>query len=118
MSAITIKKIYAPVSKSDGYRVFVDRLWPRGLKKENAHFDIWMKDIAPTPELRKWFNHEPEKFHSFGIKYKTELEHNKAVQTLTNAVKDHPVITLLYAAKDEHCNHALVLKEYLEEITQ
>lgn len=73
-----------------------------------------MKDIAPTPELRKWFNHEPEKFNLFGIKYKEELQRNPVVQELLDDTQNHATVTLLYAAKDEHCNHALVLKEYLE----
>ena len=73
MKSINIKRVYDDKSKSDGYRVFIDRLWPRGVKKEDAHFDEWLKDLAPSTEPRKWFDHDPEKFDDFKKRYKKEL---------------------------------------------
>ena len=115
MAAIHTKRAYEPLEKSDGFRILVDRLWPRGIKKNEAHFDAWLKDIAPSTELRKWFNHEPEKWTSFKIKYKAELKHSPALEELTELLKKHKTITLVYGAKDEVHNQAVVLKEFLEE---
>ncbi len=112
---LKIKRIYEEPSKEDGTRVFVDRLWARGVKKADAHLDYWMKDIAPTPELRKWFNHESEKFEEFRKEYEKELSQNtEAVEKLRELIKKGDV-TLIYAAKSPTINHALVLKEYLEK---
>ena len=110
---IKIKRIYEPVDKNDGYRILIDRLWPRGIKKEEAHIDLWSKDIAPSTALRKWFNHEPEKWESFRKKYYTELKGNPAVKEMRKVLKEHPASTLLYGAKNEHYNQAIVLAEYL-----
>lgn len=110
-----IKRIYEKPSSEDGYRVLVDRLWPRGVSKEAARLDEWMKGIAPSPELRKWFDHEPGKFDDFKKRYETELSGKKElIDKLMNKAEDHPV-TLLYAAKDETHNHAIVLKDFLEK---
>lgn len=108
---IKIKRIYEKSSDSDGYRILVDRLWPRGLTKEKANIDIWLKEIAPSTELRKWFAHDPKKWKSFKEKYKKELKNNSdLISKIKQLEKDEGVITLLYAAKDEEHNEAVVLK--------
>ena len=108
------KRVYLEVSPSDGYRVLVDRLWPRGMRKENAHIDLWLKEAAPSSELRKWFNHDAERFEEFAKRYKAELDANGALATLQHIVAEHPTTTLLYAAKDENHNNAVVLKQLLD----
>jgi uncharacterized protein YeaO (DUF488 family) len=114
MAGINIKRAYEPTAKSDGCRILVDRLWPRGIKKEESHFDLWMKEIAPSNELRKWFNHETEKWEEFKKKYLTELKDAPAVDELSKLIKKHKTVTLVYSAKDEQHNQAIVLKEFLE----
>jgi uncharacterized protein YeaO (DUF488 family) len=110
---IKIKRVYEKPEKDDGFRVLVDRLWPWGLTKEKAAADLWLKEIAPGNELRKWFGHEPEKWSEFRKKYLLELKENKkSVSELKDCVKKGPV-TLIYAAKDQVHNEALVLKELL-----
>lgn len=111
---ITIKRAYDEPGKDDGYRVLVDRLWPRGVKKEALAIDEWDKDIAPSPELRKWFGHDPTKFDEFRARYTTELESSDEPQKLLEKAGKHTVITLVYAAKDPEINHARVLQEYLQ----
>lgn len=111
---INIKRIYEPPSGEDGYRVLVDRLWPRGIKKELAAIDEWAKDLAPSPELRKWFDHDPQHWPTFQKHYKEELKTNEAVKTFVRTHAGKKVITLLYAAKSEEYNHALVLQDYLK----
>ena len=96
----------------DGKRVLVDRVWPRGISKEDAKLDEWLKDVAPSTELRKWFNHDSDKFSEFKKKYREELRNNEAVQALKDM---NGLVVLLYAAKDEVHNHATVLKGFLEE---
>jgi uncharacterized protein YeaO (DUF488 family) len=113
MPTIHIKRIYEPFSKSDGYRVLIDRLWPRGIKKEDAHIDKWLKEIAPSTELRKEFNHQPEKWASFIPAYQKELEKSTALDELLTDIHQHKAVTLLYAARDEEHNHALVLRELI-----
>jgi uncharacterized protein YeaO (DUF488 family) len=115
MAVIKIKRAYEPLEKSDGFRVLVDRLWPRGIRKEDAHVDVWLKEIAPSGELRKWFNHEIEKWEEFSKKYTTELEDSSALKKLIELVKKHKAVTLVYGAKDEQHNQAVVLKKYLEK---
>lgn len=110
--AISIKRVYEPAASSDGKRILVDRLWPRGLSKVDAKVDLWLKEIAPSTELRKWFGHDPEKWKDFQSKYKTELKGNPALAELKAAVKDAKA-TLLFAAKDEDHNNAVVLKQIL-----
>ncbi|MEB6549008.1 DUF488 family protein [Heyndrickxia sporothermodurans] len=114
---ITIKRVYEPVNEADGKRVLVDRLWPRGISKEKAKIDEWMKDIAPSNELRKWFNHDPEKFEEFSQKYKEELKEPEKKKELDKLIEmsDGNTVTLVYSAKDEEHNQAVVLKHYLEE---
>lgn len=110
---IKIKRIYEPAEKSDGYRVLVDRLWPRGLKKAEAHIDVWLKEVAPSTELRKWFDHDPEKWDSFRKKYYAELKGQPAVKEMKQIIKEHNTVTLLYGAKNENYNHAIALAAYL-----
>lgn len=111
----SIKRVYEKPSKSDGYRILVDRLWPRGLSKEKAAVDLWLKEIAPTTELRKWFNHDEKKWKDFQSKYKTELKENEeAVKQLKSEIQKHHV-TLLFGAKDEEHNEAQVLLDYLDD---
>lgn len=112
---IQIKRIYEPGSESDGMRILVDRLWPRGIKKEAAHMDEWMKDIAPTVPLRKWFNHDTSKWQEFQLKYTHELQHNPTIEHLLELLSKHKTLTLLYAAHDEAHNHALILQHFIEQ---
>lgn len=112
---LKLKRIYEAPSKEDGFRVLVERLWPRGISKQHALLDLWLKDIAPSSGLRKWFNHEPEKWEEFQRLYTKELEQDKkeAVQILKEKASKG-VVTLLYASHDKDHNGALVLKNYLE----
>ena len=110
---IRIRRIYGKPDEPDGYRILVDRLWPRGLKKEDAHLDEWNKDIAPSATLRKWFDHDPEKWPEFSRRYTEELKQNPAAEELLERIREIPVLTLLYAAHDQEHNNALVLKDYL-----
>ena len=110
---ISIKRVYLPAEDSDGYRVLVDRLWPRGIKKEDARIDLWAKALAPSAELRKWFNHIPERFEAFSEKYKEELKANPEVAPDLDELRQHDKVTLLYGAKDEHHNNAVVLLHLL-----
>lgn len=112
---IMIKRIYEPFEPEDGCRILVDRLWPRGVRKEDAHFDLWMKEIAPSPELRKWFNHEPEKWSEFRKKYAAELKGSEALKSLLKIVAKEEKVTLLYTAKDEEFNHARALLQLIEK---
>lgn len=114
MPEINIKRIYEPVEKTDGYRVLVDRLWPRGVSKESAHIELWMKEVAPSAELRKWFNHDPEKWKEFHRKYTIELTASAVVKELIGIVQTQKRITLLYSAHDETHNQAVVLQQFIE----
>ncbi|MGN6616661.1 MAG: DUF488 domain-containing protein [Ilyomonas sp.] len=114
MTEIKIKRVYDTAEKTDGFRILVDRLWPRGIKKENAHVDVWMKEVAPSTELRKWFDHDPEKWKQFFSDYTKELKHSNTVKELADQIKQHNVVTLLYAAKDEQHNQAVVLQKFLQ----
>src|SRR5262249_16007045 len=111
--SITVKRVYEPFAKSDGYRILVDRLWPRGISKEEAHVDVWLKEVAPSTELRNWFQHEPENWKAFIPKYKAELKGSEALKELKARVKEHKQVTLLFGAKDEEHNQAVVLKQLL-----
>lgn len=110
-----IKRVYDEPAGKDGYRILIDRLWPRGLKKETAAIDEWEKDIAPTTELRKWFGHQPERWKEFQRKYFEELKKNPSLTTFMNKYRNRKIITLLYAGKDTKHTHALVLQQYLQE---
>jgi uncharacterized protein YeaO (DUF488 family) len=108
---VRIKRVYDAVASDDGYRVLVDRLWPRGVSKEKAHLDLWLKEAAPTPELRtEWHNH-PERWDEFSAAYRAELATNPAVEELAGLAAQHPRLTLLYGAHDPERNHALILLE-------
>ncbi len=116
MGELRIKRAYDPPAPDDGYRVLVDRLWPRGLSKEKADLDGWLKEIAPTSELRKWFGHDPARFDEFARRYRAELDGNpEAVGEALELVREKPRLTLVYAAHDEHANQAVVLRAYLDE---
>ena len=91
---VKIKRVYLPAEEADGYRILVDRLWPRGIRKEDAKIDLWDKDVAPSAELRKWFGHIPERFDKFKERYRTELKQNDALANLKKAVREHDVVTL------------------------
>jgi uncharacterized protein YeaO (DUF488 family) len=111
---IKLKRIYQKPEKSDGLRILVDRLWPRGMSKEKAAVDLWLKDIAPSNTLRKWFGHDPKKWLTFQRKYKAEILANKELfSQLKQITKKRKNITLLYAAKDEQHNEAVVIKDLL-----
>ena len=116
MGSIKTKRIYKAPEVNDGIRILVDRLWPRGIKKESASIKEWKKEIAPSNELRKWFNHDPEKYPEFRRKYMEELDASEDAERFLGFVNEHlrsTNITLLYAAKDEEHNNALVLKDWL-----
>jgi uncharacterized protein YeaO (DUF488 family) len=109
------KRVYEPVDPSDGTRFLVDRLWPRGVKREKLKMEAWLKDVAPSPELRKWFSHDPKKWEEFQKRYRAELESNPdAWKPILEAAK-HGDVTLLYSARDTEHNSALLLKAFLEE---
>jgi uncharacterized protein YeaO (DUF488 family) len=110
---IVVKRIYEPVAPKDGYRILVDRLWPRGIKKEKAEIDTWLKEVAPSTDLRKWFHAGKGTFAEFKKKYLAELKENPALKDLRSLLKEHKKVTLLYAAKDEEQNHAHILADVL-----
>ncbi|MDR4950917.1 DUF488 domain-containing protein [Chryseobacterium sp. ES2] len=118
MSTIALKRVYETPSPGDGYRVLVDRLWPRGLSKENADLDEWNKDLAPSTELRLWFHHDVALWKEFSEKYRKELDESNLGKDFLKHHKKQEKITLLYAAKDEEHCHAIILKKYLESISQ
>jgi uncharacterized protein YeaO (DUF488 family) len=111
--AIRIKRAYEPPSATDGKRVLVDRLWPRGLAKQQLDMDDWQKDLAPSADLRKWFGHDPSKWTEFQKRYERELSGNAAVAAFVEKYREAGVITLLYAGKDEDHTHALILQRHL-----
>jgi uncharacterized protein YeaO (DUF488 family) len=112
---ISIKRIYADPARSDGLRILVDRVWPRGVSRDAAAIDLWLKEVAPSTELRKWFDHDPKKWVEFRKRYKAELKASPDhVQALLDHARRGP-LTLVYSARDEQHNQAVVLKEYLEE---
>lgn len=111
---LNIKRIYNQTDKADGLRILVDRLWPRGVTKERAQVDRWMKDIAPSTELRKQFHANPQNWAEFQHNYITELQQSKeAVNELIELIKTHETVTLLYSVHDEQQNHAVLLREFL-----
>ena len=112
---IKIKRIYESCSKSDGFRILIDRIWPRGIKKETAKIDLWLKDIAPSNELRKWFSHDRKKYEEFKLKYIKELEKNKKELSVILKLAVNNDITLLYSTKDDTFNNAVILCEYLKK---
>lgn len=114
---IKIKRIYEKFEKENGFRILVDRLWPRGISKESARVDLWLKDIAPSDKLRKWFGHKEERWEEFKNKYKEELKQKKdLLKKIKELEKKCKVITLLFSAKDEKRNNAVVLFEVLRKL--
>ena len=110
---IKIKRIYELPEEKDGFRILVDRLWPRGISKQKARVDLWLKEIAPSDKLRKWFSHDPKKWVDFKSKYTKELESNPLLQRIKQLEKENKVLTLLYSAKDKEHNNVVVLYEIL-----
>ncbi|MFT4104361.1 MAG: DUF488 family protein [Lacrimispora sp.] len=111
------KRIYDPFQETDGLRFLIDRLWPRGVSKENAHLDGWIKQLAPSSQLRTWFGHKAENFEKFAMLYRAELDSNAEAQAAARQIilqSEENTVTLLYGAKDPQVNHAVILKEYLE----
>lgn len=110
---LRLARVYDTPGDDDGYRVLVDRVWPRGVRKEDARVDLWLKEAGPSTELRKWFGHDPERFEEFARRYGAELEGSPALAELREIVATHPVVTLLYGAKDTEHNQAVVLADVL-----
>jgi uncharacterized protein YeaO (DUF488 family) len=112
---IKLKRVYVAAEPSDGYRILVDRLWPRGLSKEKAKIDLWLKEIAPSGALRKWFGHEPERWGEFQVRYRKELKSKQELLAQVRQLeKQHRTVTLLYGARDESHNEAVALVELLK----
>jgi uncharacterized protein YeaO (DUF488 family) len=112
---VKIKRIYEPYSENDGFRILIDRLWPRGMNKEKAHIDKWVKEVAPSTALRKWFNHEPYKWDQFRIKYHSELNSSSALKELFPYINENKTVTLLFGSKEEKYNHAIVLQQFITD---
>ena len=114
---IKIKRAYEKPSKDDGYRILVDRLWPRGVTKNKARIDLWLKEVSPSNELRKWFSHDLEKWNEFKKRYRIELKKNKdLLQKIKEVEKESKIVTLVYAAKDDAHNNAVFLLEELNKL--
>jgi len=115
---ILVKRVYEDYSETDGYRILVERLWPRGISKNNAHIDLWLKEIAPSTELRKRFGHLDEKWEEFKRDYGEELKENPAVADIVEIVLKKDRVTLIYSAKNMEHNSAIFLREYLEKMIE
>ena len=113
MRTIRIKRIYDEQAEDDGYRVLVDRLWPRGVSKKEANLDEWNKDVAPSTEIRKWFDHKEERFEEFALMYRDELKHKEPQMNELRAIAKNEPLSLLYAARNPMVNHAIVLRDVL-----
>ena len=111
---LKLKRVYEAPDKDDGIRILVDRLWPRGLTKKKAKLDLWLKEIAPSTELRKWFRHDPKKWRSFRERYQTELKHHADQLKVLQSKAKEGTVTLIYGARDQEHNEALVLKQFLQ----
>jgi uncharacterized protein YeaO (DUF488 family) len=112
--AIKLKRVYEPRAEDDGTRILVERLWPRGLTKDRAAVDLWLKEVAPSPELRKWYGHDTTRWEPFRQRYLDELRQNKEAVAHLKELADRGSVTFVYAARDEEHNSALILKNYLE----
>ncbi len=113
---IQLKRVYEPPSEDDGYRILVERLWPRGISKERAKIDLWVKNAGASSELLKWFGHDPQKWEEFRNRYRQEIQDRPEVlQLLEKTLQEKKVVTFVYAAHDESHNNAVALKEFLEE---
>ncbi len=116
---LKVKRVYETASRSDGYRILVDRVWPRGMKKEDAKIDLWLKDVAPSSSLRKWFSHDKEKWDKFKEKYHKELDKKKdSVNEIFEKQGKRKNITLVFGSREEKYNNAVALKEYLQTRNQ
>lgn len=114
MTVFKLKRAYEPQAPEDGFRVYIDKLWPQGLSHETFHYDLWDKDIAPSTELRKWFHEDPQsRWTEFENKYKEELENNPSFTALKQLLLSKPVVTLLYSSRDETHNNAVVVYNLL-----
>lgn len=113
---LRMKRIYEEPGPADGYRVLVERLWPRGVSKERAKLDRWMKGIAPSHELRKWFDHDPDKWEEFQERYRKELFGSEEVEEMLHIIGQYEEVTLIYASKDQQHNSTVVLKEFMERL--
>jgi uncharacterized protein YeaO (DUF488 family) len=112
------KRVYEEVHEEDGYRILTERLWPRGVSKERAALDQWMKSIAPSNDLRKWFDHDPDKWEEFKERYRKELFGSEAVNEMLEIIKEHETVTMIYASKDEEYNSTALLKEFLGDLLE
>lgn len=112
---VRIKRAYERASAADGTRVLVDRLWPRGLSKQQVSADLWLRDVAPSAELRRWFGHDVRRWREFGRRYRRELERRPEVLELLDDLRRRAPVTLIFGARDEAHNHALILREILDE---
>lgn len=113
---VLVKRAYEEAAETDGYRVLVDRIWPRGISKDKAQLDEWLKELAPSTELRKWFGHKPERFEEFKTRYRTELKGQTEALEHLNALRNKQQLCLVYGAKDEVHNQAVVLKELIDNL--
>ncbi|MFD2657451.1 MULTISPECIES: DUF488 family protein [Gracilibacillus] len=118
MISIQLKRIYDEASHEDGFRILVDRVWPRGISKERAQIDVWLKEVGPSPKLRKWFDHDPAKFERFKQLYQKELKHDAEKQEALDQLRTYDQeyehnITLVFAAKEQQYNHVVILKEFI-----
>lgn len=114
MTDIRIKRVYEPASPADGYRILVDRLWPRGIRKETLQYDDWAKQLAPSNELRQWYHADPEgRRQEFAARYLDELNHSPEAEEFVHTLEDRKTVTLLFAAKDTVHTHALTLQKWL-----
>lgn len=112
---LQLKRAYEPASPADGFRIYIDRLWPRGLSHETFHYDLWDKEIAPSTELREWFHNDPEnRWEEFEKRYTAELSANPALTTLEAEIAEKPLVTLLYSSHDPHHNNAVVVSHLIE----
>lgn len=113
---LKVKRIYAEPGREDGYRVLVDRVWPRGMSKEKAHVDMWMKEIAPSDRLRKWFGHDPKRWAEFQKRYREELKSKaELIGQLGELEKKHGTVSLIYSARDDQHNQAVALRDFLKK---
>lgn len=119
MTEIKLKRVYEDYSEDDGYRALVDRLWPRGMKKEHLHYDLWAKDITPSPDIRKWFHDDVQnRWEEFSKMYRKELNQSEAVKKFIETIRDKKVVTLIYASREPKYNHANILKDYLDKVLE
>jgi uncharacterized protein YeaO (DUF488 family) len=114
---IKLKRAYDPLDEEDGFRVLVDRVWPRGVKKEDLALDLWLKEIAPSSSLRKWFGHDPQRWPEFCQRYEAELKEQGDLVDFLKEISDHGVLTLVFSASDAEHNNAVALKKYLETLS-